>query len=224
MQRLILRFIYSVFFRLYLRVIIGVQFKRPKFLANEKQFIIVANHNSHLDTISLLASLPSSIIHKVKPVAAQDYFGTTSLKGKLTNYFLNTLLIQRKRDKENPENDPINRMLAALDKGYSLILFPEGTRGKPEEEQELKPGIGLVLSQRPTVKYLPAYMKGMGKALPKGESLVLPYSSTLLFGELTTIKSTDVGAIVEQVAEDFERLKQQIESTQIKSVEEKNNT
>ena len=57
----------------------GVRFDNAKFLLKEKQFIIVANHNSHLDTMSLLASLPGKIIHKVKPVAAADHFGKLSL-------------------------------------------------------------------------------------------------------------------------------------------------
>jgi 1-acyl-sn-glycerol-3-phosphate acyltransferase len=138
MQKIVLKIIYSFFIRWFLKIIIGVKFDNANFLRAEKQFIIVANHNSHLDTMTILASLPSNIIDKVKPVAAADHFGKTRLKGKLTNYFVNTLLIQRKRDKENPENDPINKMIKAIDDGYSLIIFPEGTRGEPEQQQPFK--------------------------------------------------------------------------------------
>jgi 1-acyl-sn-glycerol-3-phosphate acyltransferase len=199
MQKVILRLIYSLLIRNFLKLFVGVKFQNARFLLAEKQFIIVANHNSHLDTLTILASLPSKIISKVKPVAAQDHFGSTKFKEKLSNYFINTLLIQRKRDKDNIENDPIHKMIKALDNGYSLILFPEGTRGTPEVQQPLKPGIGYVLSERPSVKYVPAFMKGMGKAMPKDDNLIVPYNSSLVYGPPTTVESNDVSDIVKQV-------------------------
>lgn len=52
----------------------------------EKQFIILANHNSHLDTLSLLASLPGELLWKVKPVAAEDYFGKTRFQASISNF------------------------------------------------------------------------------------------------------------------------------------------
>lgn len=203
MQKLVLNIIYSFLLRGFLKIIVGAKFSKADFLLEEEQFIIVANHNSHLDTMTILASLPSKIIHKVKPVAAADHFGKTKLKEKLTNFFVNTLLIQRKRDKENPENDPINKMIKTLDDGYSLLIFPEGTRGEPEISQPLKPGVALVLSSRPKVKYVPAYMKGMGKAMPKSDNLILPYNSTLIYGEPTSIENVELEKILSQIQRDF---------------------
>ncbi len=207
MQKLTLRIIYSFFLRWFLKLIVGVKFESAKFLLDEKQFIIVANHNSHLDTMTLLASLPSKIIHKVKPVAAVDHFGKTKLKGKLTSFFVNALLIKRGRDKDNPENDPIHKMLKELDEGYSLILFPEGTRGEPEIDQPLKKGIGILLSQRPEIKFVPAYMKGMGKAMPKNDSLLVPFNSTLTYGKPSKTVSNNVEEIVRQIEQAFKELK-----------------
>lgn len=206
MQKVTLQIIYSFIIRWFLKLIVGVKFDDAKFLLNEDQFIIVANHNSHLDTMTLLASLPSSMINKVKPVAAGDHFGKTKIKGKLTSYFVNALLIKRGRDKINPENDPINKMLKELDNGYSLILFPEGSRGEPEKQQPLKKGIGIILSQRPHIKFVPAYMKGMGKAMPKDDSLIVPFNSTLKYGTPTKIISTNVDEIVDQIEEEFKKL------------------
>lgn len=207
MQKFVLRFTYGWCVRWFLKVFVGVKFDKADFLADENQFIIVANHNSHLDTMTIMASLPLQLIDKVRPVAAADHFGKTKRKEKLSNFFINTLLIQRKRDKENPENDPINKMIKALDDGYSLIIFPEGTRGEPEIQQPLKPGVALVLSQRPHVKYIPAYMKGMGKAMPKDDSLIVPHNSSLVYGKPTAINSIDVDVIMQQIETDFNTLK-----------------
>ncbi len=207
MQKLILQIIYSFFVRLFLKIIVGVKFDSSKFLLHEKQFIIVANHNSHLDTMTLMASLPRKIIDKVRPVAAMDHFGKSRLQAKLSNFFINTLLIPRKRDKENPENDPVNKMLKALDSGFSLILFPEGTRGEPEKLQPFKPGIGLLLSQRADVKYVPAYLTGMGVAMPKGDNLIIPVNSFLTYGTPTQIRNQNVDEILKQIEKDITDLR-----------------
>lgn len=209
MQRLVLRYGYGYVMRTFLRLFVGVRFDNARFLLDEKQFIIVANHNSHLDTMTIMSSLPRGIIHKVRPVAAADHFGKTKLKTRLSNFFVNTLLIQRKRDKDNPENDPINKMLKALDDGYSLILFPEGTRGDPEVQQPLKPGVAFVLNQRPHIRYVPAYMKGMGKAMPKHDSLIVPFSSSIVFGRpRSVVPKQDVASIMIQMEEDFRALRE----------------
>ena len=132
MQAAAMQIIYKGVFQWFLKLVVGVQFTDCQFLKKEKQFIILANHNSHLDTLSLLSSLPGGLLWKVKPVAAEDYFGKTRFQASISNFFINTLLIRRKGEKDS-EHDPIRKMLEAIDAGYSLILFPEGTRGKPEQ-------------------------------------------------------------------------------------------
>lgn len=207
MKKIVLKIIYSGLIRWLLRLIVGVSIEKAEFLKDLKQFIILANHNSHLDTMTLMASLPSSILHKVKPVAAKDHFGKTRLSAWFSNTFINALLINRKRDKVNIENDPIHNMIRTLDKGYSLILFPEGTRGEPEIEQQLKPGIAMILLERPNIHIVPAYMKGMGKAMPKGDSLIIPFNSKLLYGQPRKIKSVTITDILKEIENDFVELK-----------------
>lgn len=207
MHRIILIIVYSFLVRWFLKLIVGVKFDNAKFLLQENQFIILANHNSHLDTMTLLASLPSKIIHRVKPVAAGDHFGKTKMKGKLTEFFVNAILIKRGRDRENPINDPINNMINALDSGYSLILFPEGTRGEPEIDEPLKKGIGLILEQRPEIKFVTAYMKGMGKAMPKNDNLIVPFNSSLIYGKPTQVISRNVSEIMSQIENEFTELR-----------------
>ena len=210
MQKIVLQIIYSTVVRWFLKLIVGVRFDDARFLLAEKQFIIIANHNSHLDTMTLLASLPRSIVHRVKPVAATDHFGKTKLKKKFTEFFVNALLIPRKRNFEQPEKDPVNMMLKALDEGYSLILFPEGTRGKPGEEQKFKKGIGLVLQERPEVKLVPAYMRGMGKILPKDSRIIVPVNSFLKYGKPVKIQGKTLEEIMEEVTGEYQKLKNSI--------------
>ena len=150
MQSVAMRIIYKGVFHWFLKLIVGVQFTDCQFLKKEKQFIILANHNSHLDTLSLLSSLPGNLLWKVKPVAAEDYFGKTRFQASISNFFINTLLIRRKGEKDS-EHDPIRKMLEAIDAGYSLILFPEGTSGKSYQMGKIKSVIARILSLRPEV-------------------------------------------------------------------------
>ena len=193
--------------RRFLRWYVGVELEVATFLKGEEQFIIVANHNSHLDTMTLMSAMPRVVVHKVRPVAAADHFGKTKLKTWLTNVFVNSLLIKRKRDKDNPEFDPINQMIKAIDQGDSLIIFPEGTRGEPGVKQALKPGVAMVLLARPHVKWVPAYMEGMGTAMPKDDAFIVPVASKIVFGYIRSIEDdATVDSILTEMSFAFEEL------------------
>jgi 1-acyl-sn-glycerol-3-phosphate acyltransferase len=206
MKKIVLILSYSIIIRNFLRIIVGVKFSDADFLKKEKQFVLIANHNSHLDAMSIMASLPSAVIHKVRPVAAVDHFGKTKTQAWLSNYFINALLIQRKSDKENPENDPIYKMNKALKDGFSLIIFPEGTRGEPDKPKEFKAGVALVLIENPKVSYVPIYLKAMGKAMPKGDNLIVPHESAILYGCPKKIASLKVDEILEQMKNEIDAL------------------
>lgn len=207
MQKIILVIIWSVIVRWFLKLIVGISFTNSESLKLENQFIILANHNSHLDTISILASIPPGIIHKVKPVAAGDYFGKTRFLGFLSKYFLNALLINRKKVQGKPSDNPVNKMIEELDKGNSLVLFPEGTRGEPEVMKPFKRGVGVVLQKRPNTKYIPVYMTGMGKTLPKGERVIVPFNSTIVFGKPKQVQATDSKEIMKEIESEINALK-----------------
>ena len=101
----------------------------------------------------------------------------------------------------------IHTMKKALENGYSLILFPEGSRGEPDSEQQMKPDVAMLLSLCPYVKYVPAYLYGMGRIMPKGDGLIVPFSSTLVYGKPTLPNSENVKDILAQIENDMNELK-----------------
>jgi len=198
--------LYKICMRLFLGIVVGVKYFNQHVLKREKNFIIVSNHNSHLDTMALMAALPIFWLNKTKPVAAGDYFGDTPLKEKLSKYFLNALLIPRTKDENKEEEHPIDKMLHALDEGNSLILFPEGSRGEAEKMQTFKKGVGVLLKKRKNIPYIPVYMCGFGKAMPKGRLLLVPHECAIYFGEPTYASSDNVDEIVLEIESNVLRL------------------
>jgi len=207
LQSIVLRVIYSGFFRFFLRFFVGVRNTDCAFLKDAEQFVIISNHNSHLDTIGLLSSLPASVLPKVRPVAAEDYWGNTRLMAWFSRFFINTLLVKRKRAALHSDYDPIQAMSEAIDDGYSLILFPEGTRGLPEQMAKLKSGIGRLLERRPGLKYVPVFMTGMGKSMPKGAFVPLPYNAVIHYGEPTLPQSSTHNEIMDEINGKFQTLR-----------------
>jgi len=54
----------------------------------------------------------------------------------------------------------------AMDRGYSVLIFPEGTRSKSGEMQRFRPGIGL-LAQESRVPIVPVGLVGLGRSTKK---------------------------------------------------------
>ncbi len=217
MRRVVLGIVYTILMRNFLRIIVGVKFKNAEVLKKNKQFVIVCNHNSHLDTMALLSSLSSGQIAKTHPVAAGDYFGQSPVRAFFTRYFVNAVLIPRTTTKG--EQNPIRVMSEVLKKGDSLILFPEGSRGKPEKMQEFRKGIGLLMKMNPEVHYIPVFMKGMGKVLPRGEKLLVPFDTYVFFGEPTLCKSNDMNEIVSEIEKAILLLKDEAFGNVVKTTE-----
>lgn len=142
--------------------------------------ILIANHNSHLDTMVLMSLYPLRDIHKIRPVAAADYF----LSNKLLAWFsLNVIgIIPIKRGQVRDKNALFDECFNALDNGDILILFPEGSRGEPEQLSSLKRGVHHLIKTRPTLNVVPVMMHGLGRALPKGESVFVPFNCDVVVG------------------------------------------
>jgi 1-acyl-sn-glycerol-3-phosphate acyltransferase len=135
--------------------------------------IIAANHNSHLDTIALLSMFPLDQVPNVRPVAAADYF----MKPGFMQWFsLNVVgIIPVMRGGVAQGIDPLQGCYDALAAGQILLIFPEGSRGEPEQMTELKSGISYLSMKFPTVPVVPVFMRGLGKSMGKGTFIPIPF-------------------------------------------------
>jgi 1-acyl-sn-glycerol-3-phosphate acyltransferase len=178
----ILRFIfYFVFIKTAVLFLLGTNIRHREKLPKKGPAIIVANHNSHLDTMVLVSILPINQLKKIRPAAAADYF----LKNKILSWFAQNIIgiIPLKRGIDKTSADPFEPCYRHLEQDGILILFPEGSRGEPEKLSTFKNGIARLAKNQAHVSIIPIFMYGLGKALPKGEVILVPFFCDIFVGD-----------------------------------------
>jgi len=162
------------------RLLTGVRAKWRDTAPIEKQCVYFANHTSNLDGVVLWAALPLSVRQHTRPVAAHDYWTKNAVRQYFASRVFRAVLIERK--KVTVKTNPLTPMLAALDEGSSLIIFPEGGRGTGADPLAFKSGIYHLASNRPTVNFVPAWIDNVNRVLPKGEILPVPMLGSVTLG------------------------------------------
>ncbi|GAA0773385.1 1-acyl-sn-glycerol-3-phosphate acyltransferase [Roseibium denhamense] len=176
--------VFYVFVKTGVLFLLGLNVRRKELLPAKGPAIIVANHNSHLDTMVLMALMPLSKLKDIKPVAAADYFFSSPLKAWISEHVLGIIPVERQR--KDKTADPLEGCYDALGEGKVLILFPEGSRGQPEEMTDLKKGVSFLAERFPEAPVVPVFTHGLGKALPKGSFLLVPFFCDIFVGEPVT--------------------------------------
>ena len=162
---------------------LGIHVRHRERLPLRGPAIVAANHNSHLDILTLLSLFPLSCIPHVQPAAAADYF----FKNKWLKWFsLNVVgiipVVRGGAAAGVAAGDPLVACYQALEAGKVLVIFPEGTRGEPEQMAQLKSGIWHLARRFPQAPVVPVYMHGLGKSMPKGSWIPVPFFVSVAVG------------------------------------------
>ena len=178
----VLRFLFfTLIVRPMVLIVLGFNVRHYQRLPTNGPAIVVANHNSHLDTFVLMTLFPLKLLPKLRPVAAQDYF----FRYRLLKWFSLRIIgiIPMDRRVKKTKQHPLEPISEALRRAEIVILFPEGSRGDPEKLGDFKTGIAHVARRHTDVPVYPIYMHGLGKALPRGEALLVPLFCDVFVGE-----------------------------------------
>jgi len=140
--------------------------------------VLAANHESHLDTPIIFASLPMRLRRRIAPAVWKEYFDAHfhperhSVRERWTNrvlYFLITVLFNGFPipQTETGARESIRYMGELADEGWSILIFPEGERSVTGQIGRFLPGVGMIAS-RLHLSVVPIRLRGAGRLLPPG--------------------------------------------------------
>lgn len=145
------------------------------------QRIYFANHTSNADLPMIWSVLPPSLRRKTRPVAAADYWLTSPIRAFAGRDVFRAVLIDRRPEART--DDPVGQMIAALDEGSSLIIFPEGKRNMgPDPLEPFKSGLYHMARAKREVDLVPVWIANLNAIMPKGEVIPLPLICSVIFG------------------------------------------
>ena len=121
-------------------------------------YIVVANHQSLLDILAVLAAVPVNF----KFLAKKELFYVPFMGWSMAA----AAYIPLDRGSHESGRKAMGKINAFLARKVSVLLFPEGTRSRDGKIQAFKSG-AFKLARDNKVKILPVVVDGTGRALPK---------------------------------------------------------
>ena len=189
--------IHLILIRPFLHLLHGVYVAGRKHFEGLEQYILIANHNSHLDILLLFSVLPIRDIQKTHPIAAREYFSSNRIVFRIADYLFQPIWIVR----GDKEGDPLAGMKDVLGSGHNIVIFPEGTRGEPGVIAPFKTGVGRLAEEFRPIPIIPVYLSGPERSFPKKSRLPLPIWNNITIGppQICTGDSTGITASLEKI-------------------------
>lgn len=123
---------------------IGEDFRKPA--------IIISNHQSHLDLMAIMMLTPYLIILTKKWVWHNPFYGIII---RYADFF-----------PVSDTDDMLTKIEKKVKEGYSVVIFPEGTRSEDCKIKLFQRG-AFYLAEQLKLDILPVFIKGFGEVLPK---------------------------------------------------------
>jgi 1-acyl-sn-glycerol-3-phosphate acyltransferase len=149
--------------------------------------LFVANHTSHADTAVLLATVGIRLRGRLVTAAADDYFLATAPRVIGSTVLVGALPFPRKG------SAGLERVRHALAHGYSVLLFPQGSR----DGGRFKPGVGVLAIEGAQV--VPVGLAGCGQMLAKGRRWPRRGPVTVRIGAPVVLTCTDPSATAREL-------------------------
>ncbi|TGD59161.1 MMPL family transporter [Flavobacterium humi] len=142
----------------------------------DKPSVIIANHTSFLDTLAL-----GMVTHKMVYLV-NDWVWKSPIFGKavrLMGYYPVSQGIE----------GGVEHLREKIEQGYSLMIFPEGTRSEDNVVKRFHKG-AFFLAEHFNLDVLPIYIHGNSETIPKGDHIIYDESISVIVGK--RIEADDV--------------------------------
>ena len=199
----------AAFMRIALKLLPGVKFHLDNKYDEtfEKPAVIIANHQSHLDLLCTIMLNPKVVLLTTDWVWKNPIYG---LVIRYAEYY--------------PVSDGYDKILERLqnlvERGYSVVVFPEGTRSETGEILRFHKG-AFQLAQSLQLDILPVFIHGANHVMPKKDvvlregQLHVVIEQRKPYEELTTMETR---ALTSQFrayyTQHFDELRNQLENTE----------
>jgi 1-acyl-sn-glycerol-3-phosphate acyltransferase len=140
--------------------------------------LFASNHQSHMDTPTILKSMPGPWRRKTAALAAADYFFRNRLVATLVSLSFATVPIERKGGGTRENNQRIERL---LQENWNLLIYPEGTRSRSGDIGTLRSGVAAIALEH-GVPIVPIHVGGTHDAMPVGRAWPKRHPVTVRFG------------------------------------------
>ena len=162
-------------------------------LNTQRPTILVANHNSFLDTF-VVSGLSGQVIFMVN-----QWVYNTPFFGKVIKYVGYIPTTSSYEDNEI-------QIRQRFEEGFQLLVFPEGTRSKTNKLNRFHKG-AFALAQSLQADIVPLFIHGHAELLPKSDFVIdYNYKTNITIGErilYESFKDTPVSTLTKQISSSF---------------------
>ena len=163
---------------------VGEDFSKPA--------VYICNHQSHFDVLPILALHPKVILLTNEWVWNSPFYGYLIRKAEFY-----------------PVMDGLEKNFAHMKdlvaRGYSIVIFPEGTRSPDCRIQRFHRGAFLAAREL-GLPVLPLYIHGFGYALPKKDFLLRKAGLYMEVGQRFEVPEGNLAAFTREVRHDYEKV------------------
>lgn len=172
---------------------------------SQKPYVFAANHQSQYDIFTLMGYLPVQF----KWMAKKSLFYIPILGWGIKA--CGTIFV----DRESPKAAYVAllKALELLKKGYSIVVFPEGTRSYDGTIGAFKSG-GIILALRAGVPIVPVTIIGTFEILPRSSKHIKPGTAIIVIDKPIDVthyteqdKNTLANLVRERVVKNYEKYK-----------------
>lgn len=147
----------------------------------KKPAIIIANHSSFLDTLTMGMLIPKMML------LVNDWVWRSPIFGKAVQA-LGFYPISKGVE------ESLELIREKVEGGFSIVVFPEGTRSYDNKIGRFHKG-AFYLAEQLKMDILPIYIHGNGDVLPKGDFMTFNGKLTAIIGKRIAIDDPTFGAV-----------------------------
>jgi long-chain acyl-CoA synthetase len=144
--------------------------------------LFISNHVTDVDAGLIISALPWRWRYRLAVAMAGEILREWRQNAKITYALGATLFNVFSLPRQSGFRQSFTYAGEAVDRGFSILIFPEGTETKDGELQPFKAGIGLLTSEL-KVPVVPIRLRGLFAVKQRGQRFVKPGTVSVTFGE-----------------------------------------